>query len=473
MKIAYSLFWTIIIVEFAVAFRNIYKTIVYMHNNDKINLKKDKPTDCKMHIVIPCLREQDYIIDTLNYYLKLTDNYPFIDITVVTTKKEKAEFELIFNDISELKKDLVSGMKTEQLLDKYNYALSYNDILILQNLPKKDTNKILEFLNRKPSTDEVVSDFINKNTQRVFALECPNEKGVMADQLNYAFEHFKKMDNLANTYFMLYNADGRPSSETIKEVIEKINYYRFPKVMQQYSYCLSNYENLSWIMKGFALYQCNFELKYGLINSAEKSHFLFNHVVGHGLIIREDILNSLNGFSTDFWCEDIFMSCCLRNKDIDVLPLRNLEKMEAPMNLGILIKQNAVWFRTAFECLKMHSKIKEKDGNVNFSAKMWIIQRLIMNLNWLFSPIFVIFTILLPIIKLDLIGFIVAISSYFFMSVSLFTTTIKIIEKNTDYRIQGSIKNIFYATIAMLISNFGPIYSLITIKNKHKYKTAR
>ncbi len=43
-------------------------------------------------------------------------------------------------------------------------------------------------------------------------------------------------------------------------------------------------------MKGFSIYQSNFELRYGLINSYFSNELLYTYVVGHGMYIRVDLL---------------------------------------------------------------------------------------------------------------------------------------------------------------------------------------
>ena len=68
---------------------------------------------------------------------------------------------------------------------------------------------------------------------------------------------------------------------------------------------MKNYKELNNILKGFSIYQSNFEMKTGLINSILNSILLYTNVVGHGLIINMKTLNELGNFNTKFWCEDI------------------------------------------------------------------------------------------------------------------------------------------------------------------------
>lgn len=80
-------------------------------------------------------------------------------------------------------------------------------------------------------------------------------------------------------------------------------------------------------MKGFSIYQSNFELRYGLINSYFSNELLYTYVVGHGMYIRVDLLKKIGGFETKYWCEDIYMSYVLRNKGISIYPIKTLEIM--------------------------------------------------------------------------------------------------------------------------------------------------
>ena len=122
--------------------------------------------------------------------------------------------------------------------------------------------------------------------------------------------------------------DSIPNKDTIKEVLTIINENDSPEVIQQYSVPTSNWSELSNLMKGFSIYQANFELRYGLINSCFPSKLLYTYVVGHGMYVRVDVLKQIGGFETKYWCEDIYMSYVLRNKNISIYPLKTLEIMQ-------------------------------------------------------------------------------------------------------------------------------------------------
>lgn len=70
---------------------NIIKTILFFYKKKSNKIEKNLNTDFELIIVIPCLREQLIICNTLNYFLNIIKNYENIKIIVVTTEKEEYE----------------------------------------------------------------------------------------------------------------------------------------------------------------------------------------------------------------------------------------------------------------------------------------------------------------------------------------------------------------------------------------------
>lgn len=302
-------------------------------------------------------------------------------------------------------------------------------------------------------------------------MHYPKNDGFMADQLNYVLEKYN-FKNKNNTYFSVYNADSVPSENTFNEVFKTIVVNNVPKVMQKYSYAYSNINDLSFIMKGFALYQSNFEIKYGLINAMLFSDFLYTYVVGHGMYIRLDVLEELGGFDSHFWCEDIFISSVLRNKKISITPICALENMENPKFLNIQIRQNAVWFKTSNQWIKMIKANLKFKNNLSFGLINWIIQRIRMNLSWLLVPFLIEYSFVYTILIEDYRLFMLSLVSYLFVQVFTYFTTIYIIEKLENKKTEIRLMNFISVLFSTFISNLGPLFSLFNKKMK-KYKTVR
>lgn len=420
-------YWLIISIEILCGFWNLFKTFItlkkisFMNNYDRNN----KFSDFKILIVIPCLREQSIIKETIDYFVKLIKNNDKIDLVIVTTEKEEYEKSLI--------------KSINQSNDK--------------------------------TTFEVVNEYIyEKNLKKVKLFHYPNKAGMMADQLNYVIEQYNS-DNFSKIYFSVYNADSRPNLDTLNSVLKTIEEQK-PKVMQQYSYAFSNLNNLSFIMKGFALYQSNFEIKYGLVNALTFPKFLYTYIVGHGLYIRFDVLKRIGGFDNKFWCEDIYLSSVLRNREIEITPVLSLENMETPKRLSILIKQNANWFRTSSQWIRMLKTNLSSDKKISNSGKIWFFQRVRMNLSWLLLPYLIILPCIISIYIKNIILFSVSIVSYLFMQLCIYMSTLKTIENMENKKIKNKFILICAVCISTFISNIGPLYSLFNVKMK-KYKTER
>lgn len=470
-------YYTILILEVLTGFWCFYRSFKYIckQNKKTKNILQRNEKKSNILIVIPCLREQDIIIQTLSYFLGLTKHLDNVKLLIVTTQKEEFEKEINLYLKDQLIKDVKNNMQLQKLINKYNKILSTNEIKEILKYSKLEN--IEEIINNKiqnsKTTSVLIEEFIIQNhlEEKVYHFHYPNNEGIMADQLNYVLNNFEFKDE-KNYYFSVYNADSIPNKDTIKEVLTTINENDNPKVIQQYSVPISNWNELSNLMKGFSIYQSNFELRYGLINSYFPNKLLYTYVVGHGMYIRVDILKQIGGFETKYCCEDIYMSYVLRNKDISIYPIKTLEIMQSPQYLSILTKQNSVWFKTSFECLKIFKDIFKQNKKINLNSIGWLMQRIRMNITWLGIPIAFLYTLILSIFNKNIIMFCLSVLSYFVMIVLEYGSTIKLIEKLTETTFKNKIKILINTIVATTISNIGPIYSLISRK-KEKYKTVR
>ena len=470
-------FYFILTMEIITGVWCLYRAIKYnrYNNRSKKNYNKSISSDSNILIVIPCLREQDIIIKTIQHFLELISNLNNIKLLIVTTQKEEYEREKNLYLQKQLKGDIENNIDIRKLIIKYNKILSTNEI---KDILKYKTNKnieniIYDKIKNSKTTNKIVEEFIkvNKLEEKVYHMHYPNNEGIMADQLNYVLNNFKFIGE-SKYYFSVYNADSIPNENTIAEVLDAIRKKECPEVIQQYSVPISNWNELSNVMKGFAIYQSNFELRYGLINSNFSSKLLYTYVVGHGMYIRVDILKQIGGFETKYWCEDIYMSYVLRTKNISICPIGTLEIMQSPQYLAILTRQNAVWFKTSFECLKIFKDVYRKNKKVNLNSLGWIIQRIRMNITWLGLPLAFLYSLIIAILNQNIVMLSAAIFAYLFMILLEYGSIMKVVENPTKKKVKNKIKILFFTIVATTISNIGPIYSLISRK-KEKYKTIR
>lgn len=415
----YSTIFVILLLIYTLFFYIRAKICIHKIKEDKKLKDNIKEKNNKIIIAIPVLREQKCIEDTIEYFSKITKDIPII---IVTTQKE-----------------------------------------------------IKENIDNEVSTQDIVKNNILPKYKDVYWIDYPYENGYMANQLNYMLDNLeeilKQKINFENTYLALYNADSKPNENTFEEIKNEIRNGR--EVIQQYSYCMKNYNELNNILKGFSIYQSNFELKTGFINSFLKSKFLYTHVLGHGLIIKLKTLKNLNNFNTNFWCEDIYLGLQLKFNNIEIQPLITLENIETPNSIESLIKQNSVWFKTTSQFFKIYKDVlKNNKASNKLNGIIGCLNEFRCAVNWLGFPICLLFSLIGTIIIKNYVLFLAVIISYLlYVSVNTIMTVklINILDKK-DCKV--NVNMILNTAIATAMSNFGPIYSIIDNK-KEKYKTER
>ena len=214
-------------------------------------------------------------------------------------------------------------------------------------------------------------------------------------------------------------------------------------------------------------------MKTGLINSILNSKLLYTQVVGHGLIINMKTLNELGNFNTKFWCEDIYLGLQLKFNNIKITPLLTLENMETPSSLENLIKQNSVWFKTTIQFSKIYKDIIKNYKVTNkLNGLIGCFNEFRCALNWIGFPIILLLSIIGALILKNYLIVLLIIASYLLYICINTKMTIKLINILDEQDYKTSLKIIFFTAIATVISNIGPIYSIISNK-KVKHKTER
>lgn len=394
-----------------------FKYIIFFKNNTKnydCELKENKG----LFIAIPCLREQNVIEETIKHFRKICK----VPIVIITTKKESFES---------------------------NYEKGYL------------------------TTKMIIEDNILNKYDDVYLIDYPFENGYMADQLNFMLNNlntFDFYDNSKEWYMSLYNADSKPSKETFKSVFYYIN--KDKKVIQQYSYCFKNFSKLDFISKGFAIYQSNFEIKVGLFNSSLNYRYLYNYVVGHGLTINLKALKKMGNFNTEFWCEDIYLTMQLKYNNIGICSISNLESIENASSINQIIKQNSVWYNTTRKYIKVYNDIKKRKKRCSFYGLIGCINEFRCAINWLLFPSVFITNVFIYLYLKNFIMIGILMCSYLFYSFINYFITINTVNKLSNEHYKLKFCNYVSYMSALLISNFGPIYSLI-FRKKEKYKTER
>lgn len=395
----------------------LFKYTKFLKKNN-INIDDALKENKGLFIAIPCLREQKIIENTIKHFKSICD----LPIVIITTRKE--DFECGYD----------KNYETTKMIVEKNILNKYND---------------------------------------VYLINYPFESGYMADQLNYMIHNLKSMsfyDDTKEWYMSLYNADSKLSIKTFKSIYYYIN--KDKKVIQQYSYCFKNFEKLGFITKGFAIYQSNFEIKVGLFNSKLHYRYLYNYVVGHGLTIKLKTLKEMGNFNTKFWCEDIYLTMKLKYNNVELSSVPYLENIENAISVKQIVKQNSVWYNTTRKNILIYKDIKKEEGKYSFFGLIGCINEFRCAVNWLFFPIIFVINILISMFLKSIFIFTLLLISYLFYAFINYIITINTINKFGDKSCKRNISNYISYVMALLISNVGPINSLM-FKKKEKYKTER
>ena len=218
-------------------------------------------------------------------------------------------------------------------------------------------------------------------------------------------------------------------------------------------------------MRGFSVYSTGFEFRNGIINN-NISNFLYSHVLGHGLTLRADYITNIGGFTSKFWCEDIYLTGLIHNNNEKILSLESFDNAENPTNLKVQIIQNAVWFKTASQHFSIFKDIKNHN-KISLNGFIWLLHELRASLVWFFMPTFILYTFIYPVIIQKYKLLLLSIVTYLiFIFVNYFLNLLIVNFK----RFNMYIKNYFSTCLAVLITCLGPIYSLFL---KEKIKTER
>ncbi|MBU1200853.1 glycosyltransferase [Patescibacteria group bacterium] len=311
---------------------------------------EDKP---QVHILIPALREQKRIIDTIKYFQKhilIEDN---VDLIIVTTQRE---FEKKF-----------SGLSTNQLVKNF----------IAEN-----------------------------NCSNISIIDSPHQTGIKAHQLNYALD---QIDD--DSFITVYDADSRPHPRTFEAFYSELAKNPKAKVFQQSAVFFNNFKSLkSSFLRSSAILQSRWTLAHELPRLFRQSFgegkfikkYAYAHVVGHGLFIDINVLKSVGGFPAQTITEDLFLGYLLRASGHSIYPLPLLESSDAPTTVKSLWGQKYVWF---FGPLKMITYLKYVLKNTRklkvFDLSVpWImtVQGMISATAWLVSGPFIFLLLASPLL---------------------------------------------------------------------------
>ena len=283
---------------------NIFRTQLYIKN-----AKREKVYEItrkvSVAIIIPVLREQNVICDTIDYFAKLKSKNLSIQLVIAGTKREY------------------------ESLEHYGFSVS---------------------------TKKTIEDYIRgkeyKEDFKLHVFEADDmENGDRASQLNFAVKNLLSIDPNIDI-IGVYDADSRPTIETILEVAERFlingtcSYQQPAFFMQAANQMTKNHENP--ILIANALYQNTWSIvseipmwiSYGKNKGVGNNYF---YCIGHGEFFPTEVYKSYN-FPEREVTDGIQIGyrLSMSGKCVDILD--NYCSDDVPHNIKTLILQHKRWF---------------------------------------------------------------------------------------------------------------------------------
>lgn len=289
------------------------KCIYYIYNLLIVRrfLNSEKSTvsnECSMLILIPVIREQKVIINTIEHFLNMRHENIHLYIAIAGTNREK---------------QIANNQTTKQ---------------IVENWIKKNQN------------------IIKSSISDIFFTEVIEEKGDRATQLNYAVKEFKeRYPEKELDYIGVYDADSLPSVDTILEVNslftchnevaacqQPVNFVKAANRMAE--------ENINPILVANAIYQSTWTMIRELPSWIKYSQYPKDKVfpenvylIGHGEFLRTSIYEAFK-FPEFEITDGIQLGYRLSMSNKRIMPLTEFCDDDVPQQLGQLINQHKRWF---------------------------------------------------------------------------------------------------------------------------------
>lgn len=312
----------------------------------------------KFIILIPVLKEEELILDTVIYFDKLRQYYKDkVTIVFITTQREYSGYN-------------------------HNDMLFPNTINLLQCVSTANKFKCIHY---------------------------PFCNGLKSDQINFCVEFIENEIQSksfiapdGNTFYIIYDADSRPSFNSLYAFESAINKFPNHNIFQQVSWFSSTCKRKGWLINNYiyasALRANRYVLSTELSNLVGRlkysqghrhihdivSKLSYSHVTGHGLCIRSAYLKR-NQLPSNTILEDMYYGFKLNCENETVVPVKSMDYATVPSSFSETFIQSSKWFLgPARGIYYLFSQKKQK------SIYAWVItlSTIFISLEWMLCSLF-------------------------------------------------------------------------------------
>ena len=405
-------------------------------NNKKIKLSNN------YYIILPVLREQNIICESIEYFYQLAKEEKKVKIFIIASEREDNE-------------------SREKGYMKTTYEIAKNK------------------LNESKFKDKII------------LLKAPKEYVGKVGQMNYAYEYIIK--NYEDGYIGVYDIDSRPPcnifynmEHLIKDKKVKVDIFQ-----QVSSYC-EGVNELQGIDGDFAIADALSQTRWALgfeypiyklyykTSQKQKLRPLI-YCIGHGCFISTVYLKKIGGFPTHNKNDDLSLGYLTSTINGQLYPIPLLDFCQISRTTSNSIKQYKFWY-TGSSRYYLDVKYYMLKYNVNLSKiqkNLFKIQGAIRNFLWAWHSNLIILNLILSIVcKLKVYIILSLLSILIYVVIPYYITYL---ELNTlKSKLKLKIRTLIFApvisTINFVIRGIGPCMAMITNsknKNNVEYKTER
>lgn len=358
--------------------RGIFDTLTFLRLFKKIRSEEYLPKRTtqqyqNLYILIPVLREQNIIEDTLKHLLEQETNCFNMRVVVITTVRER-------------------------LGNPY------------ENLP----------LTHTVISNSLKSGLLNQYQNKVLLIEENDPLGNMATQINFAINILSSTVQPRSVY-LLYNADSVISPHTFsslrKILAEAPEQFAF---QQPCAYVKDMRHDAPAFLNALSIYQSWYCLghesslirRYEQYTQGEKTYTFprLGVIVGHGSGMTFETNTRNGGYPTDLLTEDLTFGFILSAQNVPIFSIPAIELADVPRRFFDFIRQKSVWFWNYLGYISCYRKMLREDISWKKLVPLFL-QGIGGGTYWFFSGTFILFPILIGVISDSIIFTLVAIAS--------------------------------------------------------------
>ena len=382
-------------------------------------LRRNRPTSGtdrpQVLMVVPALREQRVLADTVAYLTKLAEEWGPATVVLATTEREHVQRQAATVRLPEVAEALRRHQSVRQLSDRFAGVLPAHvlaDLAEASGRPNVNYPAIVQAaFDEVPTTPALASKVAADSGGRVRHHHVVDPAAAMVQQINAAVHaELARLDSEnvdpQQVWIGVYNADSRPHPDTLHALLA------LPadtQVAQQSALFIADPAagRAGMWAEGAALLQSRWTLAREIPRlraQARQARRRPNarwprlaHCVGHGLFVRGDLWRQVDGLPSATMNEDLAFGYMLSAARVPIEPLPLIEHADSPDTIRAVFRQARQWF-WSYPQYPAAAALAQRSGLGSRRDRAWLtVQGLARGGAWMGQSPAVAATLLLPL----------------------------------------------------------------------------